>query len=193
MIYIYTWYIYIYICLIIFIRTCRDTPPSPSPDCQGMSGLTWWATAKEGANIERLIHPVPWAALGWWWLEDVGNKSMFFTEIFMKKLKKFMVLLVWTLRTFCRGLLTYWICFFWCILNMFIGNSWVTCWVWKIFQPDAPLRYQSSLMQQRNTRSFFFAKPVYPIDAVVPDSPCWVAKVGGEAFPCLPPVLIPLR
>lgn len=120
-----------------------------------MSGLTWWATAKEGANIERLIHPVPWAALGWWWLEDVGNKSMFFTEIFMKKLKKFMVLLVWTLRTFCRGLLTYWICFFWCNLNMFIGNSWVTCWVWKIFQPDAPLRYQSSLMQQRNTRSFF--------------------------------------
>ena len=89
MVYIYIYIIYI--CLIIFIRTCRDTPPSPSPDCQGMSGLTWWATAKEGANIERLIHPVPWAALG---LEDVGNKSMFFTEIFMKKLKKFMVLLV---------------------------------------------------------------------------------------------------
>eukprot|EP00434_Breviolum_minutum_P017686 symbB.v1.2.015611.t1/scaffold1172.1/size134038/8 len=27
----------------------------------GMSGLTWWATAKEGANIERLIHPVDYS------------------------------------------------------------------------------------------------------------------------------------
>ena len=36
--------------------------------------------------------------------------------------------------------------------------------------PNAPLRYQSSLMQQRNTRSFFF-KTSLPMnmDAVVPN------------------------
>ena len=48
----------------LFCRDQSNASASSPPDClllRGMVGLTAWATMKEGAHIERLLHPVDYA------------------------------------------------------------------------------------------------------------------------------------
>ncbi|CAL1138244.1 unnamed protein product [Cladocopium goreaui] len=44
----------------------------------GMAGLTWWATAKEGANIERLIHPVDYSGQVCGYSPEVKDKPFLY-------------------------------------------------------------------------------------------------------------------
>ena len=123
-------YLYIYIYIPGFYGPPRSNKCLPSQTLlPGMSGLTWWATAKEGANIERLIHPVPLTAGNhvssevhhqfFWWLE----KDVLKTEIFMK-LKRFYAS-VEKLCGLCRDLFTYLFCFL-CVIWIF--SSGIVWW-----------------------------------------------------------------